>query len=101
MAYTKYPVPRRISSARLAWMENGIVAAASGGGTGGAAFAYTHDQPLASTTWTVAHNLGGYPAVTVTDDNGERTEGAAVTYVDGNNITIRFGRPFSGHAYLS
>jgi hypothetical protein len=37
MAYTKYPVPRRISSARLTWIENAIAAGAAGGGTEGPA----------------------------------------------------------------
>lgn len=50
-------------------------------------------------TWTVAHNLNRYPAVTVLDAAGLKVE-ADVTYDDVNNLTIRHGRAATGWVLL-
>ena len=61
---------------------------------------YLHTQMAASATWTITHNLGKYPAVTVIDSAGDQCEGAVV-YVDTNTITLTFGAAFAGAAYLN
>jgi hypothetical protein len=61
---------------------------------------FVHVQSVAALVWTVAHNLGFYPA-------GVRVEGAAsdsvgdVTYVDANTVRIVLHEPLTGVAYLS
>jgi hypothetical protein len=67
---------------------------------GSAATTYLHTQGVASTTWTVNHPLGGYPAVTIVDSGGNDVEGA-VSYVSTSELTITFGQPMSGVAQLS
>lgn len=61
---------------------------------------YDHDQAVASTTWSITHNLGYFPSVSVVDSAGTLWEGD-VQYVDSNNVIVTFGAPFAGHAYLS
>lgn len=58
-------------------------------------------QPSASQVWTIAHNLGFYPAgVRVEDSTGTDTVGE-VTYPDINTVRVDFNSPVSGVAYLS
>lgn len=62
---------------------------------------FTHEQTEASTTWTLAHNLGRYPVVDVFVLNGgqiERIIPLAVTYVDSNTCTISFSSAQTGYA---
>ena len=61
---------------------------------------YTFTQSAASATWTIAHNLGKYPSVTVIDSANTIVYGNP-TYTDENNLTINFSAPFSGKAYLN
>lgn len=63
-------------------------------------YAHTHTQTLASATWTVAHNLGKNPSVSVVDSAEEEVIGE-VQHVDVNNLVIRFSAAFSGKAYLN
>lgn len=48
----------------------------------------------------VNHNLGRYPAVTVTDSAGDGIEGD-VAYTGINDLTITFSAPFSGTVYCT
>ena len=61
---------------------------------------YTHEQAVASDTWTITHNLGKYPSVTVVDSGGTVVIGD-VQYIDVNTIVITFVGVFSGAAYLN
>lgn len=60
---------------------------------------YTHSQDLASTEWTVNHNLGYYPSVVVIDSAGTVIVGD-VEYLGTSQLKIYFSAPFSGKAYL-
>lgn len=62
--------------------------------------AYTYTQSSPSTTWTINHNLGFRPAVTVVDSGGTTVVGD-VTYVSENSLSISFSSSFGGVAYLS
>ena len=62
--------------------------------------AYTHTQGVASSTWTINHNLGFYPNLTVQDSAGTIYEGE-ITYTDSVSLTVTFSSAFSGKAYLS
>ena len=69
---------------------------------GGADKAYTHEQNASAETWSVAHNLGKRPSVTVVDVNNIQGYGI-VTHTNENNLTITFpvGSPTSGKAYCN
>jgi len=57
-------------------------------------------QGAASDTWTIPHDLGGYPSVTVVNSTGTVVVGT-VTYNSTSEIQIEFTAPFSGTAYLT
>mgnify|MGYP001580748714 FL=1 len=57
-------------------------------------------QTIPLSTWTVSHNLGRFPSVTVVDVSGSKVE-PDVTYIDENIIQITHGVPMSGMAYLN
>jgi len=61
---------------------------------------YTHEQAQASTTWTITHNLGKKPSITVVDSSGEVQE-AKETYIDDNTVKVEFNSAFAGKAYLN
>ena len=79
------------------------------GGTGNSSWAevaggapttqYVHDQAVPSASWSIVHNLGGYPAVTVVDSAGTTGFGE-LSYVSVNEVTVSFSAGFSGKAYL-
>ena len=55
---------------------------------------------VASATWTITHNLGRFPAVTVVDDTNKVVVGD-VTYSKSNTITIIFDNAFTGCVFLN
>ena len=61
---------------------------------------YTHTQSAPSTTWTIVHNLGYHPSVTVVDSADSAVVGD-VTYVSTNELIVSFSVAFGGKAYLS
>lgn len=61
---------------------------------------YVHTQYSSSATWTITHNMGYKPNVTVVDSAGTIIEGA-IDYQTGNTIVLTFSAPFAGTAYLS
>ncbi|MCD5994137.1 hypothetical protein KDX38_11090 [Pseudomonas sp. CDFA 602] len=77
---------------------DGTALVSSGGGSGDKAFTYT--QSTASAGWTVPHNLGKRPSVTVVGTD-EAVVLADVSYTDDNIVQITFGAPFAGKAYLN
>lgn len=70
------------------------------GPPGNAPVFYHHDQSIASATWTVIHNLGYNPAVTVIDSAGTHCEGG-IEYVDPNTLILTFSAAFAGSADCS
>ena len=61
---------------------------------------YVYYQSTASDTWTVEHNLGKYPSVTVVDNHGDIVL-TDVNYIDPNTVEIVFNGAFSGKAYIN
>jgi hypothetical protein len=61
---------------------------------------YVHNQGSPSATWTIVHNLGKRPSVTVVDSGDTEVEGD-IHYVDNNTVTVLFSSGFSGKAYLN
>jgi hypothetical protein len=62
--------------------------------------AYIHLQTAASAVWTVNHNLGLRPAVTILDSGGNEVE-ADVVHTSANQLLIRFAIPITGLARLT
>jgi hypothetical protein len=60
---------------------------------------YVHNQPIASATWTINHNLGGNPTAVVQDSAGTTCEGN-FSYPSLNQMIITFSAAFSGVAYV-
>jgi hypothetical protein len=73
---------------------------ASGPGATGGDLSYVFTQATAATSWSVTHNLGKYPSVTVVD-SGNSVLLADVHYVDTNSLTVNFGAATSGKAYMN
>lgn len=67
---------------------------------GGAGAAYIHTQAIALAIWTVAHNLGRWPSVTVTDHLGRRIE-PDVAYLSADLVQVTHGTPLTGFAYCN
>jgi hypothetical protein len=61
---------------------------------------FVFTQAVASTLWTINHNLGKKPSVTVLDNLG-REMGTAITHIDNNNLTSESNSAISGTAHLN
>lgn len=61
---------------------------------------YAHTQGIASASWTVTHNLGKFPSVTVIDSANNVVVGE-IQYTNNNSLTISFTSTFSGKAYTN
>jgi len=70
------------------------------GTTGLSGGSYTHDQATPSAVWTVVHNLGYFPNVSVVDSANSLVIGD-VSYTDNNTLTLTFNGAFAGKAYVS
>lgn len=62
--------------------------------------AYTHNQMASSSVWTVNHNLGKKPSVTVVD-TADTVFIGEIDYINDNSLVLTFAFPFSGKAYLN
>jgi len=62
--------------------------------------AYAHNQSASASTWTITHNLGFFPSVTVVDSGGTTVIGD-VSYISENQVSITFSAAFGGKAYFS
>lgn len=61
---------------------------------------YVHNQNTPASTWTINHNLGAFPQVSVIDSVGNNVVGETV-WVDSSTMTVTFSSAFSGKAYVS
>jgi hypothetical protein len=61
---------------------------------------YVHNQPTASDTWNITHNMRFYPNVSIVDTALSKVVGE-VTYLSENSLTVTFSHSFAGKAYLS
>lgn len=60
-------------------------------------FVYSQDTP--ASTWTITHNLGGYPVCTVVD-SAKNVGIGQISYPSSDQIVLTFSGTFSGKAYL-
>lgn len=61
---------------------------------------FTFTQSIASTTWTINHNLGRIPVISVWVDN-KIIVPKQTQFVDNNTIIISFSAPKAGAVVLS
>lgn len=61
---------------------------------------YIYEQAQASAEWTINHNLGKYPSVTIADSAGN-VFFPAIKYINENTCVITMNAPMSGTAYLN
>ena len=61
---------------------------------------FIHTQSTPSNIWIINHDLGGQPSVTIVDSAKTMVIGE-VSYINGEEIEVRFSSPFSGFAYLT
>jgi hypothetical protein len=70
----------------------------SGAGSTGTTYIFNQDIP--DSTWTINHNLGQYPSVTIVDSAGNVNIGG-ITYINANTLIVTFNGVFSGKVYLN
>jgi hypothetical protein len=87
-----------VDSQYLNAVESELIALDAAPGGGDKNFVFS--QLSASASWSVAHNLGKNPAVTVVDSGGNELL-VDVDYIDVNNCTLVFGSPTSGRAFFN
>jgi hypothetical protein len=58
---------------------------------------YTHTQTVPATLWTVNHNLGFHPVVSVLDALGNEMD-CQVTHISLNQLTVSISSPMTGEA---
>lgn len=81
-----------------------VIASGTGGAPEGHTHppdAYVHTQDVPSASWTITHNLGFFPSVTIVDSGGTNVGGVDVLYINENSVRVDFGAAFGGKAYLS
>ena len=61
---------------------------------------FTFCQDAALATWTITHNLGKFPSVTVVDSGNSVVVGD-IDYTNSNVIVLNFNSAFSGCAFLN
>jgi hypothetical protein len=62
--------------------------------------AYIHTQSSPAATWTIAHNLNKFPAVSIVDSANAEVIGE-VEYIDADNLVVKFTAAFSGQAFIN
>lgn len=76
-----------------------LIPVAALGGTG-VSIGFTFTQALPQATWTISHNLGRHPSVSVVTTSGDLVDGD-VHYTDVNTVILGFAAGFAGVAYLN
>jgi len=61
---------------------------------------FVYNQPSASDTWNITHNMRFFPNVSIVDTAQSKVIGE-VTYISENALTVTFSHSFAGKAYLS
>lgn len=72
-----------------------------GGGGETGTLAYRHVQASAATTWTITHDLGFYPNITVVDSVAQEIFPGNVEYLTPTTVRLTFSSAVGGEAYLS
>jgi hypothetical protein len=88
------------------WVDDGTsqqwvqFAPGEGGSPTGEGLSFVHNQAVAASTWTITHELGWFPNVTVIDSGGATVEGD-LAHITSSQLRLVFSGAFTGTAYLS
>lgn len=63
-------------------------------------YTFVHTQGVAQQEWTINHNLGKYPSVTIVN-SVEQVVYGDIEYINTNTLKLSFTAGFSGKAYLN
>ena len=85
--YVKENAKKYILNSSSQWVDESV------------ATSFTYNQVSASSVWTINHNLGFRPNITVFDSAGTKVYGDE-SHTDANNVVLTFSASFSGTAYL-
>jgi hypothetical protein len=101
-AVVRLTVPSGPAVARVAVPSGPAVARVATPGPPGpsGSAGYVHNQPSASTTWTIPHNLGFKPAVELLNTGSQEIE-ADVVHTSANTCLVYFTTPTAGFARLN
>lgn len=61
---------------------------------------FVYEKASPSALWSIYHNMGKFPSVTVVDSGNNYIIGD-VEYVSNMQINVHFSAPFGGKAYLN
>jgi hypothetical protein len=61
---------------------------------------YIHEQGTPASSWTIQHDLGKKPSVTIIDSANTVVEGQ-IEYINDNIVTLTFNGAFSGKAIFN
>ncbi len=61
---------------------------------------FTHNQTTTATSWTITHNMGKNPSVTIVDSANTYVVGE-IDYINNNSLTVSFKSDLKGKAYLN
>ncbi len=78
-----------------------VISVTDGGNGGPGTSRHYHTQSSAAAAWTVAHNLGFRPSVSVTTTGGVETLGGEVVHLSAVTLQIIFDVPFAGFAHCT
>lgn len=90
-----FGIPEKTISEKI---SSGSSAESIGSGSGDITYIHTH--MTAEAEWTIVHNLGKFPSVTVVDSAGSAVVGD-VDYINKDTVKLTFSGAFSGYAYLN
>lgn len=90
----------RLFTINVTQVTQGLTGAPGNTAPGSGDANYVHNQSSAQAIWTVPHNLGKYPSVTVVDSAGDQCEGE-VRHLSPNQLRITFKFSFSGRAFIN
>ena len=88
------------SGTYTSWMFGITGSPGATGATGPVGGTYDYVQGTPAAVWTIVHNLGYRPQVSVVDSANSIVEGD-YSYPDSNTMVLTFSSAFSGVAYLS
>jgi hypothetical protein len=80
--------------------QNVIVGNTGTVNTGGELATFVFTQPTPLSAWSITHNLGGFPSVTLTDPSGNVII-AQLQYISNSQVLVTFSQPVAGLAYLN
>ena len=63
-------------------------------------YSHIHTQDVPAAQWTINHNMGKFPSVTIVDSSNSEVIGE-VSFTSNNQVVLTFSGAFSGKAYLN